>query len=163
MTIRIKMRMGDKDSASYIEVWANSKVLPDAVKKLPPNLQPPQPGFSLDIFDNDLNGARLNIKAGTSGTIETQLIIGYYFWAGSEVGIPPLPLPPISGLPIPFEGSVYCGCVWEYSCTKQGDLNIGSNAPSNSGVEDGFEVRIESVQSQSKPKSGDPYVMIIPK
>ncbi len=167
MAARIKFPVGRYPDSAYIEVWGSGTVLPDSANNLPPLKQRVQPGFNLDVFDNQLNPVHLKVKAGIAGTIKIKLVVHYDVWEKGDCewrSVPGVPVPVPSCPPIPDHkaGDLSCSCTWGYSCTKEGELSYGSLVPDNSKVDDDVQVKVESARSEAKPKSGDPYVMFIP-
>jgi hypothetical protein len=160
--IMVPMGIAAYDGKSFIEVTGVAEVLPSGAKPYTPsNPRSPVPGYDMKFFDDNLQPVRLNVMAGTEGTIDIRLWVDYSFWEapdGPSIG----PFHPHS-LPITNTGTVLCSCSWRYACTKQGELSeMEHYSATDSAVNDSFQVTIDSPTSNPNPKPSTPYVQFYP-
>lgn len=107
----------------------------------------------MKVFEDGFIPAHLNVIAGTKGQIFIAVDADYDYSTFD---------PCLQRKPRPFHGKLLCSCAWRYTCTPEGELEIGNGAAKPSDFSDELQLKIESVESNAKPIYGiDPYVKII--
>lgn len=156
-----------------VDISGDVRLLPDGSSSMPWMYRHAYPGAQIKEFSFPKDAPlTLQVKAGTSGTIEVRLYIDYQFFLYDQAPTPGLDtvrnyvkipdwVDPAPKMPDMHKGTVHCHATWNYSSTRLGNLKLEYVTVDLSPVSDGFSVRVDRAPVQEGPTRGQ--VQLIPR